>query len=108
MPKLKKSGDELVAPVFGGSELILPEYFVMPMGKMGKYKLVNPTSQERNLSTRGKKKALKLSRKPVKNAVLVEDMSDPIPLELFSKKDRATIKEHFKLIEKHNLIMLLH
>lgn len=101
MPKLKKSGDEIVAPVFGGSELILPEYFVMPMGKMGKYKLVNPTSQERNLSTRGKKKALKLSRKPVKNAVLVEDMSEPIPLELFSKKDRATIREHFKLIEKH-------
>ncbi len=101
MPKLKKSGDEIVAPVFGESELILPEYFVMPMGKMGKYKLVNPTSQERNLSTRGKKKALKLSRKPVKNAVLVEDMSDPIPLELFSKKDRATIREHFKLIEKH-------
>ncbi len=101
MPKLKTSGDEVVAPIFGDSELILPEYFVMPMGKKGKYKLVNPTSQERSLSTRGKKKALKLTRKPVKNAVLVEDMSDPIPLELFSKKDRATIKNHYKLVEKY-------
>lgn len=101
MPRLKKSGDEVVAPVFGESELILPEYFVMPYGKQGKYKLVNPTSQERGLSTRGKKKALKLTRKPVKNAVLVEDMSDPIPLELFSKKDRAIIRNHYKLVKQY-------
>ena len=94
--------DEVEAPVFGESELILPEYFVMPFGKQGKYKLVNPTSQERNLSTRKGKKALKLIRKPVKNAVMVEGMSDKIPIELFSKKDQAIIKKHFKLIEKHS------
>ena len=93
--------NEVQAPLFGASELILPEYFVMPFGKMGKYKLVNPTSQERNLSSRKGQKALKLIRKPVKNAVMVEGMSDKIPIELFSKKDQKIIKTHFKLIEKH-------
>lgn len=93
--------NEVQAPLFGASELILPEYFVMPFGKMGKYKLVNPTSQERNLSSRKGQKALKLIRKPVKNAIMVEGMSDKIPIELFSKKDQKIIKTHFKLIEKH-------
>ena len=101
MPKLKVSGDKVSAPIFGESELILPEWFVMPMGKKGRYKLVNPTSQERNLSTRGGKKAMKLIRKPVKNAVLVEGMSDQIPIELFTKKDREIIKNHFKLVEQY-------
>lgn len=50
-------GTKVIAPLFGESELVLPEYFVEEK-KNGGYKLVNPTSQERNLNY-GKAKLLK-------------------------------------------------
>ena len=72
-------GTKIVAPLFGESELVLPEYFVEEK-KNGGYKLVNPTSQERNLSTRKGRKSINIKRKPVKEGVFLEGMSDAIYL----------------------------
>lgn len=93
-------GTKIVAPVFGESELVLPEYFVEEK-KNGGYKLVNPTSQERNLSTRKGRKSINISRKPVKEGVFLEGMSDAIPLSLFSPKDRMKIAQHLEQVEQY-------
>ena len=98
-------GIKVVAPVFGASELVLPEYFIeekrSKAGELTGYKLVNPTSQERNLSTRKGRKSINIKRKPVKEGVFLEGMSDPIPLSLFTskrpKKNRGTFSTSGKI-----------
>jgi len=62
--KLTKRQKTLMTPVdiplMGSSTLVLPEYFATELAN-GKYKLVNPMSQERNLSQRnGKSEIVKL------------------------------------------------
>ena len=103
--KLTKRQKELAEtvdiPLMGSSTLILPEYFATPI-KNGKYKLVNPMSQERNLSQRNGKLSLKLIRKPVENMILLEGNDEPIPLGKFSKKDRTIIDNHFQLVNKYS------
>jgi len=103
--KLTKRQKQLMTPVdipvMGSSTLILPEYFATPI-KNGKYKLVNPMSQERNLSQRNGKLSLKLIRKPVENMVLLEGNDEPIPLGKFSKRDRLIIDNHFQLVDKYS------
>ncbi len=93
-------GTKVIAPLFGESELVLPEYFVEEK-KNGGYKLVNPTSQERNLSTRKGRKSINIKRKPVKEGVFLEGMSDAIPLSLFSPKDRMKIATHLEQVEQY-------
>jgi hypothetical protein len=86
-------------PIVGSNTLIFPEYLAQPT-KNG-YKLVNPLTQQRHLATRAGKTAVKLVRKHIPDLVLLEGQNEPIPLKLFSKKDRTLIDAHFENIEKH-------
>jgi len=96
--KTMEEGDKVVASVFGASQLNLPKFFVLP-SKKG-WKLVSPTSQERNLSKRGGMKSLEILKKPIEKGVYVDKMSEPIPLLMFSKKDREKIKANFEKIDE--------
>ena len=96
--KAMEEGDKVVASVFGASQLNLPKFFVLP-SKKG-WKLVSPTSQERNLSKRGGMKSLEILKKPIEKGVYVDKMSEPIPLLMFSKKDREKIKANFEKIDE--------
>tara|TARA_R110000772_G_scaffold52365_1_gene120048 strand:- start:2566 stop:3960 length:1395 start_codon:yes stop_codon:yes gene_type:complete len=96
--KTMEEGDKVVASVFGASQLNLPKFFVLP-SKKG-WKLVSPTSQERNLSKRGNMKSLEILKKPIEKGVYVDKMSEPIPLLMFSKKDREKIKANFEKIDE--------
>ena len=86
-------------PIVGSNTLIFPEYLAQPT-KNG-YKLVNPLTQQRHLATRAGKTAVKLVRKHIPDLVLLEGQNEPIPLKLFSKKDRTLIDAHFENVEKH-------
>ena len=86
-------------PIVGSNTLIFPEYLAQPT-KNG-YKLVNPLTQQRHLATRAGKTAVKLVRKPVPDLILLEGQNEPIPLKMFSKKDRTIIDTHFDNVEKN-------
>jgi len=86
--------------IFGTDELILPEYFAIATKKG--YKLVNPLTQERHLSTRGRKTPFKLTRKAVDGAIYVDNQTDPIPISLFAKKDRPKLEKMIADIEKES------
>ena len=88
-------------PIMGETSLVVPEYFAVP--RKNGYKLVNPMSQERNLSSRGGKKSLKIVRKPIGDMVLVKEdgAEEPLPLLAFTKKDRTLIQNYFKLVEQY-------
>jgi hypothetical protein len=83
----------------GQQSIAIPEFFATPT-KNG-YKLVNPMTQERNLSKRGHQLSIRLIRKPVEHMILMEHSTEPIPLAKFSKKDRAIIDKHFDVIGQH-------
>jgi hypothetical protein len=75
---------------FGTDELIIPTYYALQT-KRG-WKLVNPLTQERHISTReGGMTPFKISRRPVKNAVFLDFDDEPIPLNKFVKKDREKL-----------------
>lgn len=97
----QKLSTQVDIPVMSSSTLVLPEYFATPLAN-GKFKLVSPISQERNLSKRGGKTSIKLIRKPVQDMILLEGNEDPIPLSKFSKKDRTIIDNHFKIVDKYS------
>ena len=86
--------------IFGTDELILPEYFAVATKKG--YKLVNPLTQERFLSTRGRKTPFKLTRKAVDGAIYIDNQTDPIPISLFAKKDRPKLEKMIADIEKES------
>jgi hypothetical protein len=102
MPRRRKDTTEVVMPIARESELILPEFFAREVMKKGKisYKLVNPMTKTRNLSSRKGEPVIKLSRRPVEHIVLDEENKE-IPIDLFPKKDREMIKNHFRVVE-HN------
>jgi len=89
-------------PIATESELILPEFFARKIIKKGKisYKLVNPMTKTRNLSSRGGEPVIKLTRRPVEHIVLDEENQE-IPIDLFPKKDRDMIRNHFDIVH-HN------
>jgi len=106
MPKFKKSLSEtkLNLPIVNESTLIVPEFFaVKRTSKTGKesYRLVNPLTKSRNLSKRNGETTIKLIRRPVEHMIIMSHKTEPIPLTMFSKKDRNTITEHFKVVETH-------
>jgi len=86
--------------IFGTDELILPEYFAIATKKG--YKLVNPLTQERHLSTRGGRTPFKLTRKAVDGAIYVDNQTDPIPISLFAKKDRPKLEKMIAEIQKQS------
>lgn len=86
-------------PIVGSNTLIFPEYLAQPT-KNG-YKLVNPLTQQRHLASRAGKTAVKLVRKHIPDLILLEGQNEPIPLKLFSKKDRTLIDAHFENVDKH-------
>lgn len=85
---------EVEVPLFASQTLVMPEYMAVRTKKG--FKLVNPLTQERNLSTRKGETAIKLLRKPVKDMILLEGIDMPIPMKLFSKKDRELIDKSFE------------
>jgi len=99
---------------FGKPKLTLPEFFVVErkithqIGKKKgttetKYQLVNPLTKTRNLSTRKGKPSIRIVRKPIKNDFihLSHKPDEPIPLSLFSTKDRETIRKNFEMVETY-------
>jgi len=88
---------EVEVPIFGSETLVMPEYMAVRTKKG--FKLVNPLTQERNLSTRKGETAIKILRKPVKDMVLLEGIDMPIPMKLFSKKDRELIDKSFENVD---------
>ena len=100
----------VVMPIAGESELILPEFFASMNEKKLKsgktkitYKLVNPMSKSRNLASRKGQVIVKLTRRPVEHMVL-DETNKEIPLMLFPPKDREMIKNHFKVVEYNKRI----
>jgi hypothetical protein len=88
-----EENEDVSIKAMGAPELVLPEYFATPTKKG--WKLVNPLTQERNLSTRDGQTSVRLSRKPVADAVYLEGDTKTIHLSLFSPKDRETIRNRF-------------
>ena len=87
-------------PVFGEIDLIIPELLAYQT-PTGKWKLVNPKTQERNLATRGGTESVNLIRKPVNDAVVISNTKEEIPFASFSKTDRGKIDKHFEEVSKH-------
>jgi hypothetical protein len=81
----------------GKPKIVIPEWFAT-RSKKG-WKLVNPITQERNLSQRNNTLSVKILRKPVNDAVILDGEPEPINLALFTPKDRAIIRETFDKIE---------
>ena len=91
--------------IMGENTLTIPEFFVSlgkpdKKGKM-KVKLVNPLTKSRHLATRDGQTPFRIIRKPIDEMILLENHTHPIPLKLFSKKDRETIVKHFEVVESH-------
>jgi len=109
-PSKSIKDDSVIIPIMNKTEIALPEYFAEQLinKKTGaiSYKLVNPLTKVRNLSTRKKKKSIKLIRKPIEDAVIMEHSQDPIPLSLFSKTDQDIINKHFDIIDKYSDVPL--
>jgi hypothetical protein len=111
--KSTKSNSDVIIPIVGETELAVPEFFAAPytntvVNKKTKkettyirYRLVNPLTKARNLSQRKGTTSIKLIRKPVENAIIMSHSNEPIPLNLFSKKDRETIDKHFQVIKNY-------
>jgi len=106
-PKEKKPKKEKVVyetgvevPIVGETSIALPEWYAK-QGKKGKWRLVNPLTHSRNLSSRGHQNTIRLIRKPVEDAVVMEHQTEPIPLHLFNVKDRKIINENFKVVKEN-------
>jgi hypothetical protein len=100
--KTKSTEPKVKIEMMGEPELILPEYFAVR--RKNGFKLVNPMTKERNLSKRGGQTSVRVLRKPVADAILLEGESDLIPLSLFSRKDRELITAKFDKIEQNKEI----
>ena len=83
----------------GETELIIPDWYATRT-KRG-FKLVNPMTKERNLSVRDGRTSIKILRKPVEDAILMEGMSETIPLSSFPPKDRLMITKHFDKVKQY-------
>jgi hypothetical protein len=95
---IKEAGNETIPlHMMGDAHIVVPEFFgKVSKSKKGKeiVRLVNPLTQERNLSTRGGKTSIDLKRKPVKKITEVGSKTEYIPLRKFNTKDRAEIVDH--------------
>jgi hypothetical protein len=112
--KEKKEEEYVDLTTFGEPKLTIPEFFVVErkvthqIGKKKgttetKYQLVNPLTKTRNLSTRKGKPSITILRKPIQNDFihLSHKPDEPIPLSLFSTKDRDLIRKNFDVIDTH-------
>ena len=100
----KNENTKLELPLMSQTSIAIPEFFATKnINKNGivSYRLVNPLTKTRNLSKRNGETSIKLIRKPIDDMIIMEHTTEPIPLKLFSKKDRAIIDTHFKVIETH-------
>lgn len=86
-------------PIVGEQSIAVPEFFAVKT-KTG-YKLVNPLTKARSLSTRNGQKSIRLIRKPVDHMILMEHQTEPIALSQFSPADRETINTHFQVVGEH-------
>ena len=100
----KNATTKVELPMVNQSSIAVPEFFANKnVDKKGKitYRLVNPLTKTRNLSKRNGETSIKIIRKPIENMVIMEHQTEPIPLSLFSKKDREIIDTHFKVVSEH-------
>ena len=81
----------------GKPEIVIPEWFATRTKKG--WKLVNPITQERNLSQRDGVLSVRVLRKPVEDAVILDGEPEPVHLSLFTPKDREIIRTTFDKIE---------
>jgi hypothetical protein len=113
-PKEEKEKEMVKLTEFGEPKLTIPEFFVVTrqithqIGKKKgitetKYQLVNPLTKTRNLSTRKGKPSITILRKPIQNDFihLSHKPDEPVPLSLFSTKDRDIIRKNFDVIDTH-------
>jgi hypothetical protein len=113
-PKEEKEKEMVKLTEFGEPKLTIPEFFVVERkithqtgkkeGKTEtKYQLVNPLTKTRNLSTRKGQPSITILRKPIQNDFihLSHKPDEPIPLSLFSTKDRDIIRNNFDVIDTH-------
>jgi len=113
-PKEEKEKEMVKLTEFGEPKLTIPEFFVVERKithqtgkKKGttetKYQLVNPLTKTRNLSTRKGQPSITILRKPIQNDFihLSHKPDEPIPLSLFSTKDRDIIRKNFEVMETH-------
>ena len=96
-----QTSENVKLPLFGASKLLVPEWFIMPYGKQGKWKLVSPTSKQRNISTRKKLKSLQLIQKKGLGHVVMINEDEQVPLMKFSLGDRKRIREHMAETKSH-------
>ena len=101
-PKPKTPTETVSIPIVNNPELDIPEFFAQKVtNKSGThYRLVNPLTKSRNLSTRNGETSIKIVRKPVADAVLLENSNELINLNLFKPKDREIIHNHFKIVDE--------
>jgi hypothetical protein len=97
--KPKPEAPKVDVPILGEQSVAIPEFFAVK-AKKG-YRLVNPLTKTRNLSSRKGEPSIKLIRKPVEDMIIMSHQSEPVPLTAFSKKDRETIHTHFKVVQEH-------
>jgi uncharacterized membrane protein len=100
-------------PIVGQTTIAIPEFFATPYifrykdketGEImttTRYKLVNPLSKARNLATRKHRPTIKLIRKPIEDAVIMEGNDDSVPLSAFSTKDIQIINKHFPVVDEN-------
>jgi hypothetical protein len=82
-------------PEFGSEKLLTPRWFIAGPNKNGKYNLVSPTSERRNLSTRKGMNSLEMIiKKGLKHSVVI-NKDIKVKLADFSKADQARIHKHF-------------
>jgi len=93
-------GPKVNVDMFGTDELILPEYYAIK-SKKG-YKLVNPLTQERHLSTRKGLTPFKITRRAVDNAVYIDNETEPIPISFFVPKDREKVLRIIEEIKRES------
>jgi hypothetical protein len=86
-------------PLIGDIKVELPKYVIVPKrGKIGgyKYRLANPTTTARNLSTRFQQKSIDIMRKVIEepNMVITDPKEQPV-LKDFSPADQKKIITYF-------------
>ena len=86
-------------PEFGSEKLLTPKWFINKNDKTGKYNLVSPTSERRNLSTRKGMNSLEMIIKKGLAHSVVINKNIKVELSKFSKADQKRIHKHFAEIK---------
>jgi hypothetical protein len=100
--KQEEKGKVIEIPVLGEDTLFLPSWYAVK-GAKNKWKLFNPTTQERNLATRQGQTPFNIIRKPISEGVYLQNANGNIevPFGQFSVKDREIIGKHLADVSQY-------